>query len=179
MKLILTDDFEKVRSAYIDVSEHTPDIDIFARWVYGKHPYDELLKAYIHNREMYIYTDGENIAGMVAVTMYQGQDYESVEWAGKLRNDEVAVLHLLAVCPEYQGRSLGKAIIRETEALVRSSGKKALRLDVLSSNLPAQRMYESEGFEYMGKQHLYAENTGWTDFLFYEKVLKSKQGRKI
>ena len=26
------------------------------------------------------------------------------------------------------------------------------------------------GFEYCGKQHLYAENTGWTDFYFYEYV---------
>ena len=24
------------------------------------------------------------------------------------------------------------------------------------------------GFEYRGQQHLYAENTGWTDFYFFE-----------
>lgn len=39
---------------------------------------------------------------------------------------------------------------------------------VLASNTPARRMYERLGFEYRGKQNLYAENTGWTDFLFYE-----------
>ncbi len=171
MKLILAHDLETVRNKYIAVTEHTPDIEKYARWVYGKHPYDKLLKEYIDNCEMYLYTDGKDIAGMVAVTMYQGQDYESVEWARTLHNDEVAVLHLLAVCPEYQGKSLGREIVREAEALAKSRGKKALRLDALSSNLPAQRMYEREGFEYRGKQHLYAENTGWTDFLFYEKLL--------
>ena len=28
--------------------------------------------------------------------------------------------------------------------------------------------YHRLGFEYRGKQHLYAENTGWTDFYFFE-----------
>ena len=30
------------------------------------------------------------------------------------------------------------------------------------------KIYKSLGFEYHGKQHLYAENTGWTDFYFFE-----------
>ena len=29
-------------------------------------------------------------------------------------------------------------------------------------------LYERLGFEYRGQQHLYAENTGWTGFYFYE-----------
>ncbi len=33
---------------------------------------------------------------------------------------------------------------------------------------PAQRLYERLEFVCRGRQHLMAENTGWTDFLFYE-----------
>ena len=43
-----------------------------------------------------------------------------------------------------------------------------IRLDALASNTPAHKIYERLGFEYRGKQHLYAENTGWTDFYFFE-----------
>ena len=43
-------------------------------------------------------------------------------------------------------------------------------LDALKTNLPAQRMYEKAGFLYRGEQRLYAENTGVTDFLYYEKI---------
>ena len=32
----------------------------------------------------------------------------------------------------------------------------------------AHKLYKRLGFEYRGKQHLYAENTGWTDFYFFE-----------
>ena len=71
MHLVQTDDFETVKSKYIDVIENSPDIDKYARWIYGKHPTDESLKAYIDRGEMYILTDGEDIAGMAAVAMCQ------------------------------------------------------------------------------------------------------------
>ena len=52
--------------------------------------------------------------------------------------------------------------------LAQSKGMQAIRLDVLASNTPAHKIYERLGFEYRGKQHLYAENTGWTDFYFFD-----------
>lgn len=44
--------------------------------------------------------------------------------------------------------------------------------DTLASNIPAQKLYEKLGFTYSGKQHWYAENTGWTDFYLYELDLR-------
>ena len=58
MHLVNTDDFETVKGKYIDVIENTPDIEKYARWIYGKHPTDESLKAYIDRGEMYVLTDG-------------------------------------------------------------------------------------------------------------------------
>ena len=56
----------------------------------------------------------------------------------------------------------------ETIRLAQNNGMQAIRLDALASNTPAHKIYERLGFEYRGKQHLYAENTGWTDFYFFE-----------
>jgi ribosomal protein S18 acetylase RimI-like enzyme len=171
MKLIKTNDFELVKSKYLNVIKNTPNMEKYARWDYGKHPTDEAIRTYTDNGEMYILTDGENIAGMVALVMHQDQDYEDIAWAVGLESDQVATLHLLAVCPEFRGKCTGKKILDEAERLTVENGRKALRFDTLSSNLPAQRLYEKAGYSYRGKKHLYAENTGWTDFLYYEKVL--------
>ncbi len=116
--------------------------------------------------------DGEHIAGMVALVMHQGSDYENVEWTKHVASDEVATLHLLAVCPDYQGRGLADTIIDESIAISKANGKKSLRLDTLKSNLLAQHIYEKYGFKYRGTQNLYAPNTGWIDFLFYELSLE-------
>ena len=171
MKLVQAHDLQTVKRHYINVIENTPEIGKHARWVYGRHPTDEDLRSYIENGEMYLLMDQDTVAGMVVIVMRQGPDYEAVSWAEKLENDQVATLHLLAVCPEYQGRALGNTILELAGELATRHGKKALRLDVLESNLPARRMYEKAGFAYRGKQRWYAENTGWMIFLLYEKSL--------
>ena len=170
MHLIQTDDFESVKSKYIDVIENTPDIEKTAHWKYGKHPTDESLRAYINRGEMYVLTDGEEIAGMAVIMMYQGDEYLGIPWEDNLTNDEVATVHLLAVCPNHRGKSLGVRILEEAMEIALRNGKKALRLEVLKSNVPAQRMYDRAGFVFRGEQRLYAENTGMMDFLYYEKI---------
>ena len=170
MHLIQTDDFESVKSKYIDVIENTRDIEKTAHWEYGKHPTDESLRAYIDRGEMYVLTDGEEIAGMAVIMMSQGDEYSGIPWKDNLPCDEVATVHLLAVCPDHRGKSLGVRILEEAMEIALRNGKKALRLEVLKSNLPAQKMYDRAGFVFRGEQRLYAENTGMMDFLYYEKI---------
>lgn len=171
MSLLLADDLETIRDKYVEVIENTENMDIYARWVYGQHPTDEMIQSYIENQEMYIFMDEKNIAGMLAITMYQCEDYKNVQWGIKLENDEVAVLHILAVSPAYQKKGVARRMISEAIELAKKMGKKAVRLDALDSNILAHHMYESMEFTYRGKQNLYAENTGWTDFFYYERIL--------
>ena len=104
----------------------------------------------------------------MAVTMYQGEDYHAIEWSQQVSDDKVAVLHILASNPDYQKKGIGSEMVRKAINLAKEKGMQAIRLDALASNTPAHKMYERLGFEYRGKQHLYAENTGWTDFYFFE-----------
>lgn len=72
MQLVLTGDFDLVREKYIDVIEHTKDMNIHARWIYGKHPTDVMLQSYIDRKEMYLFMDGQSVAGLTGITMYPG-----------------------------------------------------------------------------------------------------------
>lgn len=168
MRLILADDFDLVREKYIQIIDHTPDMNLNARWIYGLHPTDDMIRAYLDRKEMFIYSDDGRIAGLIAVTMYQGEEYHSINWRTDCGDDEVASLHILAVAPEYQGKGISGQMMEAVIDLIRNRGRKTVRLDVLSTNAPAQHLYESMGFEYCGKQNLYAANTGYTDFLYYE-----------
>ena len=47
LKLASITDYASVLSFYDDVTEHTPEIERFARWQKGKHPTAEGIKAYI------------------------------------------------------------------------------------------------------------------------------------
>ena len=161
-------DYASVLSFYNDVTERTPEIERFARWQKGKHPTAEGIMEYIQEGSLYLYKEQDVIVGAMAVTMYQGADYHTIEWSRSVADDEAAVIHILAVSPEKQGSGIGSEMIREAIRLAKSQGMKAIRLDALATNTPAHKIYERMGFMYRGKQHLYAENTGWTDFYFFE-----------
>lgn len=62
--------------------------------------------------------------------------------------------------------------MRKALDMAAENGLKAFRLDTLASNVPAQRLYESLGFVFCGRQHWYAENTGWIFFYLYERAIK-------
>ena len=69
----------------------------------------------------------------------------------------------------HDNRNLLGSPVEETLRLAKENGKKAIRLDALASPLPAHRLDESMGFSRRDRKHLYAENTGWTDFRFFER----------
>ena len=161
-------DFESVIKFYDDVTLCTPKMDTYARWKKGQHPTEEGIKAYIEEGSMYLYKKNDAIVGAMALTMYQGEDYHAIEWSQQVKDNEAAVIHILAVSPDNQGTGLGTEMIREAISISIDSGMQSVRLDALASNTPAHKIYKRIGFEYRGNQHLYAENTGWTDFFFFE-----------
>ena len=161
-------DVDAIIAFYDDVTERTPEMATYARWSKGKHPTVEGIKAYIDEGSMYLYRENGAIVGAMAVTMYQGEDYHAIEWTQQVADDKVAVIHILAVSPDAQGKGIGSEMIRKAIRMAESKDMQAIRLDALASNTPVHKIYERLGFEYRGKQHLYAENTGWTDFYFFE-----------
>ena len=160
-------DYGSILAFYDDVIERTPDIGLYARWQKGKHPTAEGIKGYIEEGSMYLY-EQHGIVGAMALTMYQGEDYHAIKWLQDVADEEAAVIHILTVRPDRQGEGIGSGMVREAIRIAKDRGMKSIRLDAIASNIPAHRMYERLGFEYRGEQHLYAENTGWTDFFFFE-----------
>lgn len=170
MKVQITtmEDFTDIQKLYRVIIEKTSDMEKYARWKIGMHPTDALIMDYIRKGAMMQYRIQGNIAGALAVTMEQGEDYHDIDWGIKALDHEVAVIHILGVNPTCQKRGIGSQMIDDAIELARKNGKKAIRLDALASNTPAQHMYQSKGFIYHGVKNQFAENTGWTDFYFYE-----------
>ena len=158
LDVAIQNDFDAIIAFYDDVTERTPEMATYARWSKGKHPTVEGIRAYINEGSMYLYRENDTIIGAMAVTMYQGEDYHAINWTEQVADDQVAVIHILAVSPDAQGCGIGSEMIREAI--------RAIRLDALASNTPAHRLYERLDFEYRGKQHLYAEEHRLDGLLF-------------
>lgn len=169
--LAVEDDFDLLTSFYRDAIEHTPEMELYGRWIYGLHPTDAMILEYIRGKAMYFCRQNGQIIFAYALTPSQGADYHDTPWGLELKDDQVAVVHLLCVNPRWQHRGMGRLAMEHAVNLAKEMGKKALRLDALACNKPAQRLYESQGFQRRGMAHWFADNVGWTDFCLYERIL--------
>ena len=77
-------------------------------------------------------------------------------------------MHLLAVSPTQQRSGIARALLETARDKARENGSEAIRLDTLPYNTPAQRLYESFGFQYRGEMELYYTVTGNTAYKMYE-----------
>ena len=173
LKLIqeTAEDFDRVAQFYRDAIDQTPEMERFGRWIYGLHPTDGMILDYIRSGVMYTCQGGGEIFCAFALTPSQGSDYHDTAWGLNLEDEQVAVVHLLCVNPKYQHQGIGKRAMAHAIALAEQMEKKAIRLDALSSNTPAHRLYESLDFERRGTAHWFTDNVGWTDFYLFERPL--------
>ena len=75
------------------------------------------------------------------------------------------------VLPAFTGRGIAKDMVRYAIAMARGKNAKALRLDVLEGNTPAERAYTALGFRYAGTMRMFYEDIGWTAFRLFEYIL--------
>jgi len=81
-------------------------------------------------------------------------------------SSERAEIKRMRVHPDYQGRGFGQLILTELEARAGAIGYKTLHLDTSVLQLPAQRLYEKNGFCEVGRD-MYNN----IEVILYEKQL--------
>lgn len=123
----------------------------------GRGPWDDdvytIEEAYLHNQGEFLIGECDGI--FVAM--------------GALRctSPERAEIKRMRVHPDYQGRGFGQIILDELEARARALGYTTLHLDTAVIQIPAQKLYEKNGFREVDRD-IY----GGLEVILYEKQLK-------
>lgn len=166
-------DYKRVQEFYWEICELMADSPFDIKWKKEIYPANELLRSSLAKGELYIMEEAGEITGAMILNHEGNESYAGARWSVEASADRVMVIHALGIRPKYQGRGLSKLLVAEAEKIARESGQLAIRLDMLRSNVPALKLYESAGFVYQGTLPMFYEDTGWTEFLLYEKPLKT------
>jgi len=140
-------------------------------WEKDIYPAQEFLKESIKNGELYVCTEDDHIAGAMVLNHQCNDGYRKFKWQTEAAADEILVIHALGVHPAYSGKGYAKAMVKKAFEVGAEMHQKAIRLDVLGGNVPAEKLYTGLGFKYMDTLKMYYEDTGWTDYELYEYVL--------
>ena len=83
MKKCEIGDLSRILCFYQLVIRETSDMPRYGRWIYGLHPTEEMVEDYVRQGVMYRLEDGQDIAAVVAVTPYQGNERSNRTCEGK------------------------------------------------------------------------------------------------
>lgn len=165
------DEFEKVRGFYHELIDMMDGSEFHPRWEKFVYPSDDFIRSSIERGELYVGLLSGEIVGAMSVNGEGAEGYEGAPWGVNAARGEFSVIHALGVLPSHHGRGFARRLVAAAKDVAHGLGHKALRLDVLDGNLPAVKLYESEGFRFVSRVKLFYEDTGLTDFLLYEYVL--------
>jgi ribosomal protein S18 acetylase RimI-like enzyme len=85
--------------------------------------------------------DGERYVGYAYVRVRPGARF-AVSWSA---SDPLAELSILAVLPEARGKGIGSALLDAVEARLRELRIDDMKIDVVTTNTDAMRLYERRG----------------------------------
>ncbi len=162
------EDFEKIKSFYWNVIDAMKDKDFSIGWKKGIYPDDDYIRESLEKGELYTLKDEEKLCACVIVNCSFNEEYEGLPWRKTLKKGEFFVPHALAVAGDMQGKGIGKEVVGQIIGLAHANNKKAVRLDIVSTNKIAEKLYKSFGFEFVSENDIYYVDTGHVKYKMYE-----------
>lgn len=140
----------------------------YPKWIRGVYPTKTTAREHTAAGNQYVCRDGRDIVAAFILNDDPQGNYQKGNWSQPLDDGEYMVLHTLAVAPDQQGKGIGAQILRFCADKAKAEGYKALRVDIVPGNRPAQKLYEKNGFRCAGTFDLERGIEGIPEFILYE-----------
>lgn len=149
-----THDFTQVMELYGEVSDAMAGTPYDCCWRRDGHPAPDFVRGLITNNVMLVAEEDGNLIGAVGCDHDLGHDYESCAWLTNMPDELVSVIHLLVIRMDQRGKGLSRTLLNACLEQAAAKGMRTARLDATANNAPAIALYQSEGFEIVGKGDL-------------------------
>ena len=164
-------DYSNVRDFYYSLIDAMEDAEYKPGWERDIYPTQKFLMSCIESNELYIGEMDEQIVSCMVVNHDYNDGYKGIPWSIETADSELFVIHALGVHPMFSGRGLAKQMVREVIKMAHENSIKAIRLDVLEGNIPAEKVYTKMGFIYLDTLQMFYEDTGWTNYKLFEFIV--------
>lgn len=119
-------------------------------WIRGVYPIRETAEQALKRDDLFVLKAEGRVVATGIINKIQVDVYQDIDWKHSVSDEEVMVLHTLAVDPLEKGKGYGKAFISFYEAYAREHCCRELRIDTNAINQRARAMYRKLGYEERG-----------------------------
>ena len=165
-------DLDEIEHLYNEVNEALEMGINYPGWKKGVYPIREDAIVGIDNNALFIARIDNKIVGSIILSHTPEKGYDSAQWQFDGDYSLVYVIHTFVVHPNYTKSGIGTRLLDFAECLGMQNHMKAIRLDVYENNIPAIKLYEQCGYQYIATVDLGLGKYGLDWFRLYEKVLQ-------
>lgn len=166
------EEFQDVMNFYDKVCDALTKAKYSPGWKKGIYPYPDDVYEAIYKNTLYLGIINDEIISCMVVNHEYNEDYKKIMWDFNDLDEDIYVIHMLAVLPSMQGKGICTTMINYVKDMAKQNHVKSLRLDILKGHLPAKKAYEKCGFTFKGSVKMYYEDTGETYYDVYEYRMK-------
>lgn len=164
-------DIEALETLYNALNDALESGINYAGWKKGVYPVRETALDGITANTLFVCRIEGEIAGTIILNHEIPEAYSKGEWGLDLSQDEIMVVHTLAIHPAYGKKGVAQALLEFAKDYCKAQGAKAIRLDTWEHNVPAIRLYERCGYQYRGTVDLGLNIPELVWFKLYELIL--------
>ncbi len=166
-----SDDVSELEKLYNDLNDYSSTHINYPGWIKDIYPVRQTAIDGIGEDSLFVLRINKTIAGSVILNHYPEDAYHQVQWGISAGYDDVIVIHTLIVHPDFMKKGIGEALLNFAKEYSLNNGIISIRLDVSVDNLPAIRLYEKMGYQYVATVDLGLgyEHLKW--FKLYELIL--------
>ena len=164
-------EFDLIKDFYWNLIDSMSEQNDTIGWKKGIYPSDSFLQESLSNGELFTLRNRDRLYGCVVLNSQCNEGYADVPWSLNCAAEEILIPHALAISPEQQGNGIGKKLVEEILQYAKSENKKAVRLDILGTNIVAEKLYTKCGFLFVQAKTMFYEDTGWTEYKMFERNL--------
>lgn len=165
-------DIPAVGAFYDKVVKYLDEHINYPKWMYKSYPSEAYVRDMTVEDSQYICMEEDKLIGAFVLNSDPQGNYQKGKWSSFIPDGEYLIVHALAIDPELQAMGLGSDIIGFCIEETKRRGLRAIRLDIVPGNIPAKKLYEKNGFSYIGDEDLERGIEGIPVFSLYELNIK-------
>ncbi len=167
----IEDDIDELEQLYNDLNDYLEKGTNYPGWIKGIYPVRQNAIDGVNSGNLYVAKQNGKIVGSIILSHEPEPAYHNAKWGIECDYSDIFVVYTFVVHPNFLKCGTGKALMDFAVQHSVKSNAKAIRLDVYESNIPAIRLYEKCGFNYIDTVDLGLGNYGLNWFRLYEKVI--------
>lgn len=164
-------DLPQVIAFYKDACDHQQFDQYSPDWTWGVYPSEQSLKESLNDLFIGAFDDDGTLLGAGILTKGEDPDYPSEVWKIPATDDQIAILHLLAVGPAARGKGVASGLLAQLKQVAKEVGAIVIHLDVIDGNPPADALYQKNGYQLAKRVVIDYEDVGRQEANLYELKL--------